>query len=158
MMYVFMFTGYIEESVNRIETEGTNCDTELMNKLSEEGKSKGPGECKSIGTSHSEDKSGQSSQSEAVGTGHTLGGTTNKSHDKDGAKPPSVDEMRQKRLAFLNKLQTTANTDTTAMCTESEQSKSDVKESEQNGHTSVSEIQTSNTVDPETGNSTPDHV
>ena len=100
-------TGYIEESVTRIETACTDCDTDSMNNQS-------TGTQPS--TSTQADKSNQSqvkpedsfNQSELSDTGHTLGGATGKTPAQDGSHQPDVDAVRQRRIAFLDKLKTTA--------------------------------------------------
>lgn len=129
--------GYIEESVTRIETACTDCDKSSMNNQSATEQPKPSSAARSVpGTSNqSQVKSGDpGSQSEHKDTGHTLGGSTERSQGADGGKKPDVDEMRQKRLAFLDKLKTTAEGGpvTGAACKSTEESKGN-KQTKSNG-------------------------
>jgi hypothetical protein len=85
-----LYTGYIEESVSRIETACHSGES-----------SSGPS------TSTAQDKpstnTDKSKQEEST-SGYKLGGTTDQSHELAEVEKPDADEMRQKRLAFLSKL------------------------------------------------------
>lgn len=89
---ILLTIGYIEESVSRIDTA---CHSgESSSALGQS-------------TSTSQDAPGTNNETNIQGEstpGYKLGGATGQSHDQVETEKPNVDEMRQKRLAFLNRI------------------------------------------------------
>ncbi|WAR19918.1 ATX3-like protein [Mya arenaria] len=118
---------YIEESITRMETT-PNCDTKKMNNQ----------------TSTKQKQQSTSTSGQSQTPGYTLAGATT-SHDCEGgatgscdqagvSKEPNADEIRQKRLAFLQKLGTFGNSnDGNDLIRNGDESKKDIETSVKSG-------------------------